>query len=321
MAQQTINVGTSPDSGTGEGLRTAFIKVNDNFTELYNADTATTAALALKADLASPTFTGTPSAPTAATATNTTQLATTAFVQNNKVSPAFTGTPTAPTATFGTNTTQLATTAFVQASAATKQPLDATLTAFAGLTIAANSLTIGTGLDAFNQTSFGINTFPARASTGALEAKTITDFGLSILDDVDASAVRTTIGAVGLTGDESIAGIKTFTSAPKSPGDLYAVSDLGNVTGATNFDVSAGGTFYATVTGNWQPTFTNQPGTGYSKRIILRITNGGAFTITWPSVNWTGGAAPTLDATGTDLIEFFFYEGTIVDGHFIGNVA
>lgn len=38
-------------------------------------------ALALKAPLASPTFTGTPAAPTAATTTNTTQLATTAFVQ------------------------------------------------------------------------------------------------------------------------------------------------------------------------------------------------------------------------------------------------
>lgn len=39
------------------------------------------AALALKASIASPTFTGTPAAPTAASGTNTTQLATTAFVQ------------------------------------------------------------------------------------------------------------------------------------------------------------------------------------------------------------------------------------------------
>lgn len=38
-------------------------------------------ALGLKAALASPTFTGTPAAPTAAQGTNTTQLATTAFVQ------------------------------------------------------------------------------------------------------------------------------------------------------------------------------------------------------------------------------------------------
>lgn len=42
--------------------------------------TANVAALATKADIASPTFTGVPAAPTAAAATNTTQLATTAFV-------------------------------------------------------------------------------------------------------------------------------------------------------------------------------------------------------------------------------------------------
>jgi hypothetical protein len=96
--------------------------------------------------LASPAFTGVPTAPTAAAGTSTTQLATTAFVtsaiqivesgsvlsfntrtgavtlQASDVtgvggallaSPAFTGTPTAPTASVGTNTTQLATTAFV----------------------------------------------------------------------------------------------------------------------------------------------------------------------------------------------------------------
>ena len=61
----------------------------------------------------SPAFTGVPTAPTATSSTNTTQLATTAFVQNNKVSPVFTGVPTAPTAAIDTNTTQLSTTAFV----------------------------------------------------------------------------------------------------------------------------------------------------------------------------------------------------------------
>lgn len=37
MAQQTINVGTSPNDGTGDFVRDAFIKTNDNFTELYDA--------------------------------------------------------------------------------------------------------------------------------------------------------------------------------------------------------------------------------------------------------------------------------------------
>ncbi|MEC0167851.1 hypothetical protein [Paenibacillus graminis] len=76
----------------------------------------------------SPAFTGTPTAPTASAGTNTTQLATTAFVEAVRVilaaadalkaplaSPALTGTPTAPTAATATNSTQIATTAFVKA--------------------------------------------------------------------------------------------------------------------------------------------------------------------------------------------------------------
>ena len=114
-------------------------------------------AVELKADVAGPTFTGTPAAPTASAGTNTTQLATTEFVSVaianlingapgaldtlNEIadaiaddanvaanlttlinaratiaSPTFTGTPAAPTAAQSTNTTQVATTAFVQSN-------------------------------------------------------------------------------------------------------------------------------------------------------------------------------------------------------------
>ncbi|MDP3815484.1 hypothetical protein [Pseudomonas sp.] len=81
------------------------------------------------APIASPIFTGVPAGPTAAAGTNTTQLATTAFVttaDNLKAplaSPALTGIPTAPTAAASTNTTQLATTAFVTAADNLKAPL------------------------------------------------------------------------------------------------------------------------------------------------------------------------------------------------------
>ncbi|MEK4196135.1 hypothetical protein NYE59_23860 [Paenibacillus sp. FSL L8-0323] len=76
----------------------------------------------------SPALTGTPTAPTATAGTNTTQIATTAFVEAVRsilaaadalkaplASPALTGTPTAPTAATATNSTQIATTAFVKA--------------------------------------------------------------------------------------------------------------------------------------------------------------------------------------------------------------
>jgi hypothetical protein len=49
-------------------------------TEIDTELTAVSNAIASKADINSPTFTGTPAAPTASAGTNTTQLATTAFV-------------------------------------------------------------------------------------------------------------------------------------------------------------------------------------------------------------------------------------------------
>ena len=83
--------------------------------------------LLLKAPVLSPQFSGIPTAPTAASDTNTTQVATTQFVINQsylktsvasttyatRSSPTLTGVPLAPTAALGTNTTQIATTQFV----------------------------------------------------------------------------------------------------------------------------------------------------------------------------------------------------------------
>jgi hypothetical protein len=94
------------------------------------------------------------------------------------------------------------------------QAYDATLAALAAANWAANSLPIGTGSDTLSQTAFAANTFPARASSGNLVAKTISDFGLSLVDDADASAGRTTLGlgtmavqnasAVAITGGTGI---------------------------------------------------------------------------------------------------------------------
>jgi len=38
MTQQTINIGTGANDGTGDNLRSAMDKTNDNFTELYGAN-------------------------------------------------------------------------------------------------------------------------------------------------------------------------------------------------------------------------------------------------------------------------------------------
>lgn len=83
-----------------------------------------------RAPLASPAFTGSPTAPTQTASDNSTKLATTAFVQSNLgnfapvVSPNFTGIPTAPTPATADNSTKIATTAFVQANLGGIAPLN-----------------------------------------------------------------------------------------------------------------------------------------------------------------------------------------------------
>jgi hypothetical protein len=75
---------TSPVINTPTGITKSDVGLAnvDNTTDANKpVSTATQTALDLKANLASPTFTGTPAAPTAAPGTNTTQVATTAFVK------------------------------------------------------------------------------------------------------------------------------------------------------------------------------------------------------------------------------------------------
>lgn len=71
---------------------------------------------------------------------------------------------------------------------------DATLDALAAADWAANAIPIGTGANTLAQTAFAANTFPARSSSGNLVAKTITDAGLSLVDDADAAAQLATLG-------------------------------------------------------------------------------------------------------------------------------
>lgn len=133
---------TDPVLGGPTGISNTPLRNLANRT-LWLKELAETTA-AQKAPLTSPAFTGTPTAPTAAPGTSSTQLATTAFTQNAVAaavgglvtsvagrsgnvtlavgdvagsapltSPAFSGTPTAPTAAPGTSSTQIATTEFV----------------------------------------------------------------------------------------------------------------------------------------------------------------------------------------------------------------
>ena len=87
--EQTATVGGTPQTATQSVALTDLSVTSASasgggtlaYTSATGVFTYTPPDLTVKADVASPTFTGTPAAPTASASTNTTQIATTAFVQ------------------------------------------------------------------------------------------------------------------------------------------------------------------------------------------------------------------------------------------------
>lgn len=174
------------------------------------AQAANAAALALKADLASPTFTGTPAAPTAAPGTNTTQLSTTAFV-----------------------------TAAIAALSTVYQGLSAILTSISALasngfivrtatgTVAARSLTApAAGLSISNSDAVAGNpTFALANDLAALEGLGST--GIAVRTAADTWAQRSiAVPAEGLSITNPLGVAGNFTLALAN--DLAALEGLGS---------------------------------------------------------------------------------------------
>jgi len=55
------------------------------------------------------------------------------------------------------------------------------------------------------------------AIAAKLNASAVSAFGLTLIDDADAATARATLGAVGTSGDQTVAGVKTFSSSPIAP--------------------------------------------------------------------------------------------------------
>ena len=65
-------------------------------------------------------------------------------------------------------------------------------------------------------------------------------------------------------------------------------------------------------------TFTDSLASGQS--ITLMIDDGTAYTITWPTITWVGGSAPTLATTGYTVVEIWKVSTTLY-GAIVGTVA
>lgn len=99
------------------------------------------------------------------------------------------------------------------------------------------------------------------------------------------------------------------------------VNAIGSIGGGTqDIDLDLGRSVSGTVdTSTTTFTFSNPKATGNEDIFTLRLTNGGSQTINWPaSVDWVGGIAPTLTASGVDELTFKTIDGGTI---WVGLVA
>ena len=184
----------------------------------------------------------------------------------------------------------------------------------------ANLIAAGSGLADGTVEVADISDLTATAAElNILDGATVSTTELNYVSGV-TSAVQTQLDGKASTASiptdfVSAASGGTFSGAVTVSGEFVATSyneSYVALTGTTPaVDCEAGNVFALTTSGNTTFTFSNPPASGTGYGFTLKLTAGGAHTITYPaSVDWAGATAPDAPASGeTDVLVFITHDG------------
>ena len=94
---------------------------------------------------------------------------------------------------------------------------------------------------------------------------------------------------------------------------VFTITDGASV----DIDPDNGGIQVWTLGASRSPTANNFDA---GAKVMLMINDGSSYSISWPSVNWVGGVAPTLPTSGYGIVELWKV-GSQLYGAFAGGVA
>ncbi len=197
--------------------------------------------------------------------------------------------------------------------------------------------TDGSGLTALNATNIGSGTVPV-VNGGTGQTATPTDgqllIGITAGNTYNRSTLTGTANQILVTNGPGTVTLATpqaiaTSSAPQFAriglgtgadpvAALYAFGPIkrrvvanGSSGAAIALDLSAGDTQTLTLTNAPVALTLNNPVSGVIYTLHLLQDGTGSRTVTWPTIKWTGGSAPTLTTTlgKTDIITLY-YDGT-----------
>lgn len=207
-------------------------------------------------------------------------------------------------------------------AASTYQPISS-MSAYLTTSTAASTYQTQAGMSAYLTTATASSTY--QPISGMSSYLTTADAGTTYLTQANAastyqtqsgmSSYLTTSSAASTYQTQSgMSSYLTTSSAsstylPLTGGTLTQVSQAIVTVSASAIDCSAGNYFTKTASGALTWTVSNVPSSkAYS--FILELTNGGTGTQTWFSgIKWPGGTAPTLVASGVDVLGFITDDG------------
>lgn len=323
----------SPGTSTTQLATTAFVTAAIGVAGGVSSFNSRTGAVTLEANdisavggLINPSvgLTGTPTAPTATTGTNTNQIATTAFVVsalssgavssfNTRTgavtlsstditgaggallaSPTFSGTPAGPTAAPGTNNTQLATTAFVTAAiAADTTGVTSFNTRVGAVTLSTADITGAGGAPIASPSLTGVPLAPTATPGTATTQIATTAFVMAAIAGAGVSSFNGRTGAVTLIANDISAAGGLVNPSPAMTG----TPTVPTATAGTNTTQAASTAFVASAVASYIPqNYIDNPVFILNQRAAGN-GNYAAGAYSWD--RWKAGAAGvTLSVTG-----------------------